>query len=330
VVVALVLASIAAAAPTARVAVTDTALSPARVRIDAGGSVTWRNAGTRSHRIVSATRAFAAFTLAPRASRMVRFARNGAHRYTVDGRRCGIVYVGVPLGRGCPAGGGSGSAGSGTGPRRPPQGTRTYRYDVTARGEITSEWPEHEFQRVYRKRSWTSTFANVPLTVVTTGSTFFGTASGLARTGTRLTEEWRWFESPIGGSPGVNCEGQTTVTAPNFGLTVSIRSGRTNLHLSTGGGVPAEVFGAIASDCSGRQPYEPPEPDEFVFAGIAVDGSFSPPQFAFERQTGGLTSPVGELATGRAFSLDSRTVSTANDLGVKISQRYVVSFTPRR
>ena len=107
------------------------------------------------------------------ARRAVRFTRNGAHRYTVDGSRCGIVYVGVPLGPGCSGGGGA------TAPP-PPTGTKIYTYNVVVKGSLKNEGyvdsggrREQTWMRDYQ---WTSTFTNFKFKVISynNGRNFIG------------------------------------------------------------------------------------------------------------------------------------------------------------
>jgi plastocyanin len=90
------------------VAVGDGSLKPTTVTIGVGGSVTWMNAGTRSHRIVSDTRAWTPFTLLPAKRKAVQFARSGRYPYRVDGTRKGLVVVVA----GSPPTGGAGASGN--------------------------------------------------------------------------------------------------------------------------------------------------------------------------------------------------------------------------
>lgn len=64
---------------------------------------------------------------------------------------------------------------------------------------------------------------------------------------------------------------------------------------------------------------------------MEVEGDGNRPFFELERATGALAFPVAELATGRAFSLDTGRVSSMDSNGFwTITQRYVVRFAPRR
>jgi plastocyanin len=320
----------AGAAPTATVRIGDGSLNPNRVRIDAGGSVTWRNTGTRAHRVTSSSGAFAAFTLAPARARTVTFRSKGRHPYRVDGRRCAVVFVGVPLGAGCSGSGASGGSG-GSGPRRPPPGTRTYRYDVTLSGEVTNERGTMnggigEIQS--RSLKWTGTIRNFRVTVVATGSTWFTSNARTAGSTARWTEKWRWHWVTLARTE-VNCEGEGTQNVPLF-LFVNARSGRTNFMLQSNGAGANDIANARVADCNGRsmQPFETPT---FTWSGMRVQGDGGLPYFEFQRETGGLVTPVGELVTGRPFALDTGTFSTEDPDGfLKTTQRYIARFTPRR
>jgi len=317
----------ATAAPTATITITDSSVTPARVRVDAEGSVTWRNTGTRSHRVTSDTTVFAPFTLAPNRTRTVRFVkRTGRHPYRIDGRRCGVVFVGVPLGAGCQAGGGSGGGGA----RRPPTGTKTYRYDVSIRGEATSRIGEESGVEVVRRsQKWTGTLRNVAVTVTAAGSTFYASgASPNWRLAATVTESWRWFWKSLL-KVEVNCTG-TATAAVNLTLVVSANSGRPSFSLHAGAASPKAISDRQLADCEGRS--LPPFYSAEVTSGdLKVSGSGSPPNVVIERSTGGLASPVGELVTGRAFAIDTRTfVVNVPEQGRQDTYRYVVRFTPRR
>ena len=326
----------AAGARTATVRVADSTLTPARVAVDRGGTVTWRNTGTRSHRIVSATRAFSAFTLAPSARRTIRFARTGAHRYTVDGRRCGIVYVGVRLGPACSGGG------SGGGATRPPTGTRFYNFDVVLRGTIENVgFIESEGRRHTewtRELTWSSTFRNLRFKVVTAGRHYIGlNASGtFAQSTARVTETWDYFWHPHSAfPPNADCDGATASTV-RYRMVVSGGSVTPNLHVA--GQAPDGWFAdeTIKGDCNGWVPPTTQAPD-FAWSGIALSPDVGTLTIEFDRRAGGLRAPVGQLVNGRGFTLDTGTytseeVTCTGDCGgtLTITQRYVAIFTPRR
>ena len=77
--VGMLLAGSVGAAATARVTITDAALTPKVARISAPGSVTWTNKGTLPHYVASTTGAFQ-FLLNVGKSKTVRFARPAAIR----------------------------------------------------------------------------------------------------------------------------------------------------------------------------------------------------------------------------------------------------------
>lgn len=89
------LAGSVGAASTARVTITDAALTPKVARISAPGSVTWTNKGTFPHVVASTTAAFNALVINVGKSKTVRFRRAGSYPYLVDGKRCGFVVAGA-------------------------------------------------------------------------------------------------------------------------------------------------------------------------------------------------------------------------------------------
>jgi hypothetical protein len=324
----------ASAARTASVNVGDSTLAPARVRVDAGGTVTWRNTGARSHRIASANRAFAAFTLAPRARRSVQFARNGAHRYTVDGRRCGIVYVGVALGPACSTGGG--------GVIRPPSGTRFYNFDVTLRGMIKNDGfvdsQGRREQTWVRQLTWTSTFRNFRFKVVTGGAIFIGinAVDTFVNSTAPVTETWDYFWHPHRLSPpNADCEGSTSATVP-YRMFTTGSSLPPNFRVA--GQAPNGWFKdeTIKASCNGWTPPTTQAP-EFTWNGMRVSADVGTLTMEFERRAGGLTPPVSQLVNGRAFTVDTGTHTSQQTTcegdcsgTLTITQRYVATFTPRR
>jgi hypothetical protein len=339
---ALVLVGVASAARTATVTVRDSSLAPARVRVDAGGTVTWRNAGSRSHRLANSTGAFAAFSLAPGARKAVRFTRNGAHRYTVDGSRCGIVYVGVSLGPAC--GGGRGGGGGGTAPP-PPNGTKVYTYNVVVKGSLKNEGyvdsggrREQTWMRDYQ---WTSTFANFKFKVIAynNGRNFVGVnAVGRAVASTaRVTEKWDYFWHPhVLAPPDADCEGEVSGVV------------RSNLAVAAGTPTPPNYYVIsqlptgwdkttdIQADCNTWAP-PPAHTTEFRTSdGSNVDVDVGTLTIDSQRRTGGLSNPAGALANGRSFTLDSGvhiseepTCSGACSGKLTITERYVTTFTRR-
>jgi hypothetical protein len=334
---ALVLVSVAAAARTATVTVRDASLAPARVRVDSGGSATWRNAGARSHRIASRTGAFAAFTLAPSARKTVRFTRNGAHRYTVDGSRCGIVYVGVALGPAC-SGGGGGAA------TPPPTGTRFYNFDVTLRGTVNNEgFSDYQGRRErtwVRNLTWTSTFRNFRFKVVTATGKFIGinAINTFVNSTAQVRETWDWLWHPHAAfPPSADCDGEMSGTVP-YRMYASASSLSTPNLMVSGQVSRFDAWNTgptIEADCE----FTPPriEDPEFTWMGMSVEPEVGTLHFTFERRTGGVASPVGQLVNGRGFTLDTgprlieRQLCDGDCAGtLKITQRYVATFTPRR
>jgi len=340
--VALALVGVASAARTATVTVGDASLAPARVRVDAGGTVTWRNAGARSHRIASGTGAFAAFTLAPRARKAVRFTRNGAHRYTVDGSRCGIVYVGVPLGPACSGGQGGGSGG-GTAPP-PPPGTKIYTYNVVVRGSLKNEGyvdsggrREQTWMHDYL---WSSTFTNFKFKVIAyNGTNFIGVnAVGRAVASTaRVTQKWDYFWHPHSAfPPNADCEGELTGVARS---TLAVANGnptRPNYYVISQLPDGWNKIPEIQARCNTWSPPTAQTTDFTMADGTTVQIDVGTLTIDFHRQTGGLRNPAGALANGRSFTIDSgikvseQTTCEGSCSGtLKITERYVATFTRR-
>ncbi len=331
---ALALVGVAAAAPTGTVAVSDSALSPQLVAVDSGGSVTWRNRGRRPHRIASRSGAFAAFTLAPRRTRTIRFARDGRHPYTVDGRRCGVVFAGVPLGAGCV--GGASSA-------RPSTGTRIHRYDVTLQGYIKNDGfvdsNGRREQTWVRELSWTSTFRNFRFRVVRGGPYMIGInhPAGHRTSTARVVESWDYFWHPHAlFAPNADCDGTTTVTIPYRAAVAAANRGNPNFYVlgqAHDGWNPDDT---IAGDCNSWTPPSWVYP-EFVWEGISLDPDVGTLGVNFDRDGNGFRLPVAELLTGAGFTLDTgvhrheQTTCEGSCSGtVKIEQRYVAIFRPRR
>lgn len=333
---ALALAATAGAAPQAGVTVTDTALNPQLVAVDSGGSITWRNTGRRAHRIASRSGAFAAFTLQPRRARTVRFARDGRHPYTVDARRCGVVFVGVPVGAGC-------LSGSGASTVRPPTGTRIHRYDITLRGYVKNEGfvdsGGRREQTWVRELDWTSTFRNFRFKVVRGGAFVIGVNEppGHRASTSRVTETWDYFWHPHSAfPPNADCEGNTTAVVPYRLAVAANNQGRPNFYVlgqAHNGWNPTET---IQADCDSWAPPSWVTP-ELVWEGIELDPGTGTLEIAFERAGGGWRLPAGELLTGAGFTLDTGihraeqvTCEGACSGTLKIEQRYVAIFTPRR
>src|SRR5688572_14497481 len=128
--VAMLLAGSVGAASTARVTITDAALTPKVARISAPGSVTWTNKGTLPHYVASTTGAFKGFLLKVNAKKTIRFSRTGSYPYLVDGKRCGFVAAGgAKPAKNCVLAGGGGSPPP---PPSPPSNVskETLRYDI--------------------------------------------------------------------------------------------------------------------------------------------------------------------------------------------------------
>lgn len=333
---ALALVGLASAARTATVTVRDASLAPVRVRVDAGGSVTWRNAGARSHRIASLTSAFAAFTLAPSARKTVRFRRNGPHRYTVDGKRCGIVYVGVPLGPGCSVGGG------GTAPP-PSTGTKIYAYNVAMRGSLKNEGNVDDDDGRRRETwmheyTWNSTFTNFKFKVVTAGGKFIGVnATGVLFASTaRVTQKWAWLlQAQTQGPPNFDCAGASTGEVRSV-LAASTSNLSTPNYRVAWQVPPWSKLTEIQASCNGSGPPTELTTPFKLADGTGVDLSVTTLLLEFERETGGLRNPAGALANGRSFTIDTRvkvsekpSCEGACSGKVTITERYVAIFTRR-
>lgn len=331
---ALALAATAGAAPQAGVTVTDTALNPQLVAVDSGGSITWRNTGRRAHRIASRSGAFAAFTLQPRRARTVRFARDGRHPYTVDGRRCGVVFVGVPVGAGCL---------SGASTARPRSGTRIHRYDVTLRGYVKNEGfvdsGGRREQTWVRELSWTSTFRNFRFKVVRAGSFAIGVnePAGHRVSTARVVESWDYFWHPHAlFPPNADCDGNTTAVVPYRMAVAAASSGNPNFYVLGQAHNGWTAHDAIAADCNSWTPPSWVAPD-FVWEGISLDPDIGTLGVNFDRDGNGYRTPAGELLTGAGFTLDTGfhraeqvTCEGSCSGTLKIEQRYVAIFTPRR
>jgi hypothetical protein len=335
----LVLAGVASAARTATVTVRDSSLAPARVRVDAGGTVTWRNAGARSHRLASSTGAFAAFSLAPGARKAVRFTRNGAHRYTVDGSRCGIVYVGVPLGPGCSGGGGA------TAPP-PPNGTKIYTYNVVVKGSLKNEGfvddsDGRRYQTWTRDYQWTSTFTNFKFKVISynNGRNFIGVnAAGRAVASTaRVTEKWVYFWHPhVLSPPNADCAGEVSGVARST-LAVAVGNPTTpNYYVISQLPNAWDKTTEIQADCNTWVPPTTQTTEFTTSDGSTVDVDVGTLTIDSQRRTGGLRNPAGALANGRSFTLDSgvhvsekSTCEGACSGKLTMTERYITTFTRR-
>lgn len=330
---ALALVAVASAARTATVTVRDASLAPARVRVDAGGSVTRRNAGARSPRIASQTGAFAAFPLARGARKTVSFTRNGTHA----DKRCGVVFVSVALGPGC-----TGAQGGGTAP--PPPGMRTYTYNVVVRGSFKNEGyvngstgrRESTWTHAY---AWSTTFTKFKFKVITAGTKFLGvnaTGSAVASTA-RVTQKWDWLFRPRAARPAsADCEGALTGVVRSELLVSNSTLSTPNYRVASQ--VPGgwDKRSEIEARCSNQ--YPPPEQTTpFTMAdGTRVDLSTPTLQLVFQRNTGSLRNPASALANGRSFTIDtgvktSQKPSCEGDCSgkVKIAERYIAIFTRR-
>jgi hypothetical protein len=248
---------------------------------------------------------------------------------------------------------------SASGQQAPPD-ARTYEYDVRFHAVIKNEEREERTHRTNRSSSkwtrevtWTGTLRNVRVTVYTIGSSVQGGIEyDLSDQNTRVTETWKGFyhhahENPV----DVSCEGNIT------GVTETLVGGMAGNHQAPNlsmnfGALP--IWAAdevIRADCNTYMAPEWTTP-EFTWNGLSVRGDAGAYdtflEVDFERVTGGLASPVGELVTGRSFTLDTGTHTTEDlscdplrggdprDAGNscsafrKYEQRYVATFTPRR
>ncbi len=163
------------AASTARVTITDSALSPTAARVDVGGKVTWTNTGQKQHRVTSSAATFPAFTLQSGKAKTVTFAARRCERYTVDDRLNGRVLVGVAT---CPGGttppppGGGGGGGGGGNTPPPKGGEATHRYNVKTIASVEEVQDTYEDLNANSigvqttKISWTGTWANMRVRVI--------------------------------------------------------------------------------------------------------------------------------------------------------------------
>jgi hypothetical protein len=338
----------AGAAPLAVVVVTDSTLTPSRVAIDANGSVKWMSRGLKKHTLASRDGSFATFALGAGASRTVHFTRNGRHPYTVDGKRCGVVFVGVPLGAGCTAGGSSGGGSSGKPPRT---GTRVYRYNVQADGYILNDGfvndaDGRQAQKWTRKYTWRATFQNVRIKVVSVGNVFVATlATGAApfRGQARVVEEWDYFYHPHKlFPPDADCDGNTVATRP-----ANLIAGASSppsagffawVQLPNGW----DATSTIQADCN---TWSPPttQVDDGGNGFAGPNGTKVQPfvetlAIHFDRRGGpALRAPASALVRGTKFTLstgphlsEETTCSGACSGTLKIEERYKITFTPRR
>ncbi len=160
---AAVLPAAASGTSATRVAVAEQSVTPRTAYTRLGGTVEWTNVGGNPHRVVSTTRAWTAFTLAPGANHRVTFKRVGRYPYRIDGARTAAVVVSGGGGGG--AGGGQGGGGSGS-----PPGERRVSYDVTisvnAFSEVTTPLGSAGTEVRNREVTWTGSWQNVTFRII--------------------------------------------------------------------------------------------------------------------------------------------------------------------
>jgi hypothetical protein len=246
--------------------------------------------------------------------------------------------------------------------QQPAPGTRTYEYDVTLHAVIKNEDRGQHTYRSYRTTlnstrevTWTGTIRNVRITVTTIGSSLVGLLEPVnydpSDRNSSVTEKWKLLVQSGDKPADASCEGNLTggtMTSVNAGA--SNRSD-SNLLIKFWASTGWSADDVIRADCNNfmAHPWKTPE---FMWSGLHVRGDAGDYNthlsVSFDRGTGGSASPVSELVTGRAFTLDTGT-HTIEDLSCdprrgsdprdannsctayrKYEQRYVATFTPRR
>lgn len=346
--VLLVPAAAGAARDTTReVRVTDAAVAPVEARIAVGDAVRWRNAGSRTHAVVSDTGAWPPVVLRPGQARTTTFRKAGCFRYRVDGRVRGRVAVSASCG-----------AGSGTGGGASP-GQSTYRYDVTVTGAAhTTQRHSGDEPGIYDRNgtvdvrlTWRSTFRDVALKKVSSAGSFvIANAGGLFGRGTTNVVFTYDHRRQNGLGP---CAGSFTLGE----LASRVRAGGTGAAAATGGSTftfgaqllpgPAAALGRrIQGACEYSD--EPrwvefqgsPEPD-VVRNGLTwsdVD-PITLLSVDVERRAPRSFFPLDRLATGAGFTIRTGTIrvegrcqfgSLARECVERFEGSLTVTFVPRR
>jgi hypothetical protein len=334
------------AAATARVTITDAALTPKVARIAAPGSVTWTNRGTFSHSVASTTGAFKAFVLKVNARKTVRFSRTGSYPYLVDGKRCGFVVAGnAQPGKSCAFAGGGGSP-----PPPPPSGVekKTLRYDIKVVAmlrtvEVFSGSNDAGSNGTLdRKLDWTGNWRRVELEVVTVGArsiltTTQATATRGSITGRHEYRDSRGNSGPCAGDidyPQYKARALVNGEKPERGKrTVSFAAFAVNTSA-----IDELTFSRQKASCNNVQLGLPQwEAGGVVVLGVDIHHppglSTHPMDTSWSREAAGTAFPLDRFLAGRGFTLDTG-VRTARDSDTGYSMRFTgrakYVYTPSR
>ncbi len=304
-------ASPASGATSARVSITDSGISPAAVRIDVGGTVSWRNNGTKRHVVTSLSSSFRPLVLQPRQSKSVTFRLRRCERYSADGRFNGRVLVGVSA---C-AGGGTTPA-PGPPSTTPSQGARVHRYDISVSGYVNNVqlWtypppPPGQLSQsgsVTATVSWTGTWRNVPLKVTFVGGGFVVLATMPPG---RITGRFSYAD----GRPASACSGGVDIaTNGELGVYGARYPDRAS---SVAFGSSAKQAIDASSVCDDRGGIVPYETFTLRVAGVEVEQYDPLQQVEFKRQGPGVFFPLDKLRDGESFRIVVPEQTVRDDCG---------------
>ncbi len=310
---ALALAAVATGAANATVTIEDTGIAPPTASIDAGGKVTWTNAGKKPHAVASLDSAFAAFALLPGSSRSVTFKKPECYAYTVDGRFSGTVRVG-----GATCGGGSGG---------PPGGKpKAVAYDILLEGhaertETAADEPDADAngKRVL-STDWTMSWKKLRYSVRDFGSSVIVLPVRIAdvKKGPLIVKS-SFSETRNSRIFGNDCRGKVVYPQYRAALFVNttIRPVLWTLQAGTAGGTQLANYnrttlGKQKAACNGTilGYAEWSSPVEEKVQGVTLDLTFLSELLSVQasrRGGAGRPFPIANLVAGRSFSIPTRT-----------------------
>ena len=341
---ALALAAVATGAANATVTIEDTGIAPPTATIDAGGKITWTNAGKKPHAVASLDSAFAAFALLPGSSRSVTFKKPDCYAYTVDGRFSGTVRVG-----GATCGGGSGG---------PPGGKpKAIAYDILLEGhaertETAADEPDADAngKRVL-STDWTMSWKKLRYSVRDFGSSVIVLPVRIAdvKKGALIVES-SFSETRNSRIFGNDCRGKVVYPQYRAALFVNttirpvlwtLQAGRPEAHSSrTTTGRPWASRRPPATGASSATPSGDHRSRRRSRASRSTSPS-SPSCSPCRRRVGAEPAglpPIANLVAGRSFSIPTRTFELLKN-GVcgapavcteKLRTSLKITFTARR
>jgi plastocyanin len=340
--VGLLLAGSVGAAATARVTITDAALTPKVTRISAPGSVTWTNKGAIPHVVISTTGAFKAFVLKVNGKKTIRFSRAGSYPYLVDGKRCGFVAAGgAKPGKNCVLAGGGGSPPP---PPPPPSDIRkeTIRYDIdiiaslhTVETFSGSNIPGNNGV-LERELNWTGKWRRIELDVQIVGEARYVTTKQATAGRGSITGKLKYSETRANNGP---CAG--TIDYQRVKAKANLSGGRPDrgeryvsfdAYAVSSSAIDELTSSKQRAACRGNESGLPRWGDSetrLIVQGVYIDHppglSIHPMDTSWGRKTAsGTPFPLDRLLAGRGFTLDTG-VRTSR----VIQQDYVERFTGR-